>query len=61
MIQPKNFADLVVFDAATVGTESDYDQPARDPQGIHHVFVNGRCVVRDGHLTDELPGKALRH
>ena len=61
MIQPRNFADLVVFDADTVGTESDYDQPERDPKGIHHVFVNGRRAVRDGHLTDELPGTALRH
>ena len=61
MLQAGNFADLVVFDAGTIGTASDYDKPDRDPQGIHHVFVNGRRVVTGGALTDELPGTGLRH
>jgi dihydroorotase/N-acyl-D-amino-acid deacylase len=60
-IKDGTFADLVIFDADKIGTASDYDNPRRDPQGIRHVLVNGRCVVRDGKLTDELPGKALRH
>lgn len=60
-IEAGNFADLVVFDAGTIGTASDYDKPDREPQGIHHVFVNGRAVVRGGQLTGELPGRGLRH
>ena len=61
ILQAGNFADLVVFDAGKIGTESDYDKPDRDPQGIHHVFVNGRRVVTGGTLTDKLPGRGLRH
>ncbi len=60
-IKPRNFADLVVFDADRIGTASDYEHPQRDPEGIHHVLVNGRLVVRDGMLTPELAGTALRH
>ena len=61
MVKARHFADLVVFDAGRIGTTSDYDRPRRDPKGVRHVLVNGRCVVRDGKLTDELPGRAIRH
>ena len=61
MIAPRSFADLVVFDAGDIGTASDYENPERDPEGIHHVFVNGWAVVRNGKLTAELPGRALAH
>ena len=60
-VKARHFADLVVFDAGTIGTTSNYDHPRRDPEGVRHVLVNGRCVVRDGKLTDELPGGAIRH
>ena len=60
-IEPQNFADLMVFDADRIGTASDYECPERDPEGVHHVFVNGRAVVRDGRLTEERPGLALAH
>ncbi len=55
------FADIVVFDAGSIGTESDYRNPARDPHGIHHVLVNGMFAVRDGKLTEARAGVALRH
>jgi N-acyl-D-aspartate/D-glutamate deacylase len=58
---PGHWADITVFDAARIGTRSDYEHPARDPEGIHHVLVNGRFVVLDSKLTGDLPGKALRH
>ena len=37
------FADLVVFDPATVADEATYLEPARHPSGIEHVIVNGSC------------------
>ena len=43
-----NFADVVVFDPATVGDRTTYDSPNAAPDGIHQVLVNGRPVVRDG-------------
>ena len=60
-VKARNFADLVVFDAGSIGSTSEYDQCRRDPEGVCHVLVNGRCAVRDGKLTDELPGRAIRH
>jgi N-acyl-D-amino-acid deacylase len=53
-------ADVVVFDAARIGTRSDYSKPAQDPEGIHHVLVNGRLAVRNGRLTAERAGIAIR-
>jgi N-acyl-D-amino-acid deacylase len=56
-----NWADIVVFDAATVTTKSDYASPAEPPEGIRMVLVNGAIVVQDGELTGARPGAALRH
>ncbi|MCI0622460.1 MAG: D-aminoacylase [Acidobacteria bacterium] len=55
-----NWADIAVFDANRIGTRADYDNPVQDPEGIHHVLVNGQFVVRDGKLTSQRPGVALR-
>jgi N-acyl-D-aspartate/D-glutamate deacylase len=60
VIAPGNFADVVVFDAARIGTRSDYHQPAQPPEGIRHVLVNGAFAVRDGALTGAAAGMALR-
>jgi N-acyl-D-aspartate/D-glutamate deacylase len=64
------WADLVVFDASTVGPgeiEMRHDMPAGAPRlysaptGVEHVFVAGIPVVSDGgQLTGELPGRVLR-
>jgi N-acyl-D-amino-acid deacylase len=43
-----HFADVVVFDSATVDDRTTYRTPGAPPVGIEHVIVNGRPVVRDG-------------
>jgi N-acyl-D-aspartate/D-glutamate deacylase len=63
-------ADLVVFDAETVGrgpTYQRYDVPGggdyrlyADAHGVDHVFVNGVQIVRDGAHTGAMPGAVLR-
>jgi N-acyl-D-amino-acid deacylase len=55
------WADVVVFDAATVIDKSTYEQPHAYPEGIPYVFVNGVPVVDGGKFTDQRPGKMLRH
>jgi len=55
------FADLVVFDPATVEDVATYEDPDRHPLGIEHVAVNGRLAVRDGEETGERAGRLLRH
>jgi N-acyl-D-aspartate/D-glutamate deacylase len=68
-IAPGAFADLVLFDPATVGAA-----PARlvrdlpggsarliaDSVGVHRVFTNGIESARDGRATGALAGRVLR-
>ena len=53
-------ADLVVFDAGTVGSPATRSHPKQFPVGISHVVVNGRVVVTEGQHTGVLAGRALR-
>jgi N-acyl-D-amino-acid deacylase len=56
------WADLVVFDPATVLDRGTFINPVQYPVGIQHVLVNGRCVLKDGQLLKRLnTGKVLRH
>ncbi|MGH7933367.1 MAG: N-acyl-D-amino-acid deacylase family protein [Candidatus Binataceae bacterium] len=59
-ICPGAYADLVVFDPASIIDTATYDQPRRHPDGIKYVFVNGSMVVRDEQHTHARPGRALR-
>jgi N-acyl-D-aspartate/D-glutamate deacylase len=54
-------ADLVVFDPARLRDRASFEDPARSPSGIDHVFVNGRHVL-DGDRYDAtaLAGRVLR-
>jgi len=54
------FADVVVFDPATVGEQATYQRPNQLSTGVEQVFVNGRAVVSDGVHTGALPGRAVR-
>jgi N-acyl-D-amino-acid deacylase len=55
-----NFADIVVFDPASIIDTATYQEPRRYPAGINHAFVNGVEVARDGRHTGARPGRALR-
>jgi len=61
VLRPGMFADLVVFDPATVTDRATYTQPLRYSEGFEFVAVNGRLVVDDGRFTAERPGRVLRH
>jgi N-acyl-D-aspartate/D-glutamate deacylase len=69
LLKPGYHADIVVFDAATVGrapTYARYDVPGNqyrlysEAHGVDHVFVNGVQIIRDAQHTGKLPGKVLR-
>jgi N-acyl-D-amino-acid deacylase len=59
-LQPGYFADVVVFDPATIADRATYDQPHQYAAGVTHVLVNGVHVLRDGEHTGALPGRAVR-
>ncbi len=54
------YADLVVFDPATVRSNATYDEPRQFPTGIDHVIVNGILVVDAGEHTGATPGRGIR-
>jgi N-acyl-D-aspartate/D-glutamate deacylase len=60
VIAPGAYADLVLFDPATIADVATYEEPRQHPTGIHTVWVNGTAVVRDGEHTGARPGRALR-
>jgi N-acyl-D-amino-acid deacylase len=59
-IAPGMAADVVVFDPDRVIDRATFEEPHRYAEGILHVAVNGRLVLRDGRETGARPGRALR-
>jgi N-acyl-D-amino-acid deacylase len=60
VIEAGAWADLVLFDPATIDDVATYESPRQHPTGIRGVWVNGTRVVRDGVHTGERPGRAVR-
>ena len=53
------FADVVVFDPATISDRATFEKPHQYAVGVKHVFVNGVQVIKDGEHTGAKPGRAL--
>ena len=60
VLQPGAFADLVLFDPATVIDRSTIGEPHLTSAGIERVWVNGVEVYAEGKTTGNLPGMAVR-
>jgi len=58
-LAPGAFADIVVFDPATIADRATFEQPHQLATGMRHVWVNGAQVVKDGVHTGARPGRAL--
>lgn len=54
------WADVVVFDPATVRDRATFDNPNQLSDGMEFVLVNGVPVIDQGKMTGALPGKVLR-
>jgi dihydroorotase/N-acyl-D-amino-acid deacylase len=60
MLRPGMFADVVVFDPATILDRATYERPHQLSDGVRHLLVNGVAVVSDGRHTGATPGRAVR-
>lgn len=58
-LEPGWYADITVFDPATVADRATYADPHRYATGVHHVVVNGRITLRNGEFTGVLAGRKL--
>ena len=54
------FADVIVFDPATIRDVATYVEPEKLSTGMRWVIVNGKPAVADGKATGVLAGKGLR-
>ena len=54
------FADVVIFDPATIADKATYAEPQQFAVGVQHVLVNGQPVLSEGKMTDARPGRAVR-
>jgi N-acyl-D-amino-acid deacylase len=59
-IAPGMFADLVLFDPATVIDRATPREPHLTAVGIERVWVNGAEVFRDGRVTGARPGVVIK-
>ncbi len=60
LLKPGVYADITVFDPATIIDRATFEEPSQLATGVSYVFVNGVPVVDGGKVTNALPGRALR-
>jgi N-acyl-D-amino-acid deacylase len=53
-------ADVVLFNADSIGDRATFENPHQLAVGVRHVFVNGVAVVKDGAHTGAKPGQVVR-
>ena len=58
-LQAGYFADLVVFDPATVADTATFERPTERAAGIHSVYVNGVPVWQEQAFTGRHAGRVL--
>lgn len=54
------FADITIFDPATIIDKATYEKPAEISEGVKFVFVNGKLEYEEGKLTGTIAGRVLR-
>jgi len=59
-IDPGCYADVVVFDPASIIDHATFDEPQRYSTGVSHVLVNGVRVLANGEHTGARPGRVVR-
>ena len=58
-LKPGFYADVVVFDPATISDHATFDKPHQYSTGMQQVFVNGVQVLKNGEHTGATPGRVV--
>jgi dihydroorotase/N-acyl-D-amino-acid deacylase len=59
LLRPGCYADVVVFDPATIADQATFEAPHQLARGVRDVWVNGERVLRDGVHTSATPGRVV--
>jgi N-acyl-D-amino-acid deacylase len=59
-LKPGNFADVVLFDPATIADTASFARPQQLAVGVNHVWVNGVQVLKDGEPTGAAAGRHVK-
>ena len=59
-LKPGHFADIVIFDPATIQDHATFAKPHEYSTGVSHVIVNGVPVLLDGEHTGASPGRFVK-
>ncbi|HUS09577.1 MAG TPA: D-aminoacylase [Pyrinomonadaceae bacterium] len=60
LLRAGSFADIAIFDPATVIDRATFEIPNQHPEGIKFVIINGQISVDDGQRTPAFAGRVLR-
>jgi len=60
LLAPGNFADVIVFDAATFADRATYENPTVLAVGMKYVVVNGKITIDNAQYTGATAGRVLR-
>lgn len=55
-----NYADVVIFDPATIQDHATYEKPHQFATGVQQVLVNGVTVFKEGKHTGAKPGRFVK-
>jgi N-acyl-D-amino-acid deacylase len=60
MLKTDYYADVVVFDPATIQDHATFEKPHQYATGVQYVFVNGVAVLWEGDHTGAKPGRFVK-
>jgi N-acyl-D-amino-acid deacylase len=60
MLRAGNYADVVVFDPATIQDHATFEKPRQLATGVSEVLINGVQVVHQGKHTGAKPGRVVK-
>lgn len=61
MIKEGYAADIVIFDLDDIEDKATFVNPHQYPEGIEQVLIGGEYMVKDGQLTENLPGRVIKN